>query len=94
MEDIEAGNACAVLNGTALRNFYLGADPAEVDDVEAAGSVAAKSAIVAEGMPALRPSMEAGFHSILDEFVLLAHPVYVNLAACSAQGGRSLRRRY
>ena len=38
-----------------------------------------------EGLAALRPSVEAGFHSILDTYVAHSHSVYANLAACSEE---------
>ena len=36
-----------------------------------------------DGLADLRPSVEAGFHSILKTFVVHTHSVYANLAACS-----------
>ena len=36
-----------------------------------------------EGLPTLRPSVEAGFHSILRKFVCHTHSVYANFACCS-----------
>ncbi len=80
----------AVLDAAAIRAFYRTTDPAGLDDVEAAGSACAKAnAVAVDGLPALRPSVEAGFHSLLDRFVLHTHPVYGNLPACAA-GGRDL----
>ena len=37
------------------------------------------------GLQQLRPSVEAGFHSILDTYVAHSHSVYANLAACSEE---------
>lgn len=56
-------------------------------DVEQAGSARAKAAVQAvEGLEALRPSVEAGFHSLLDTYVLHTHSVYANLACCARDG--------
>lgn len=87
LDQITSSNAYAVLDFSELRNFYTRTDPSTLSDVEAAGSVCAKVATLEiEGLPQLRPSVEAGFHSLLDMFVLHTHPVYANLAACSEEG--------
>ena len=85
LSDIQESEAYAVLDAAALRKFYNAHEASEFEDVEKAGSERAKELIVAvEGLKALRPSVEAGFHSILDTFVAHSHSVYANLAACSA----------
>ena len=85
LKDIEIDKAYAVLDYAALRRFYYGSEPSDFEDVEKAGSAEAKAATQRiEGMESLRPSVEAGFHSILDTFVAHSHSVYANLAACSA----------
>ena len=85
LSDIQENEAYAVLDAAALRKFYNAHEASEFEDVEKAGSERAKELIVAvEGLKALRPSVEAGFHSILDTFVAHSHSVYANLAACSA----------
>ena len=84
---IEPGNAYAVIDYPALRGFYQGQEPSQFDDVEKAGSAAAKAATrTFDGLPVLRPSVEAGFHALLDTFVLHTHPVYGNLLTCAAEG--------
>lgn len=87
LSQIERDNAYAVLDHAAIAAFYRDSDPSVLDDVEAAGSAVSKSAVIEiPGLPVLRPSVEAGFHSLLDTFVLHTHPVYANLAACSLEG--------
>ncbi len=86
LKDIEIDKAYAVLDYEALRRFYFGSDPADFEDVEKAGSAQAKENTKSiEGLAALRPSVEAGFHSILDTYVAHSHSVYANLAACSVE---------
>ena len=86
LKDIRPDKAYAVLDYEALRRFYNDTDPASLSDVEKVGSDQAKqNTKVIEGLPALRPSVEAGFHSILDTYVAHSHSVYANLAACSAE---------
>lgn len=85
LNQIEKDNGYAVLDYADIRKFY--ASPKPEGDIEKAGSEAAKAATqVIEGIPSLRPSVEAGFHSLLDRFVLHTHAVYANLACCSANG--------
>ena len=86
LKDIRPDMAYAVLDYEALRRFYNDTDPATLADVEKAGSEAAKANTKAiDGLAPLRPSVEAGFHSILDTYVAHSHSVYANLAACSAE---------
>ncbi len=84
LKDIEPDRAYAVLDGKTLRDFYLNHEPEDLLDVEQEGSAMAKSCVkVMEGMDALRPSVEAGFHSILKTYVVHTHSVYANLACCT-----------
>ena len=86
LKEIRPDKAYAVLDYQALRTFYYGAEPKDFDDVEKAGSAQAKEAVRAvDGLEQLRPSVEAGFHSILDTYVAHSHSVYANLAACSVE---------
>ena len=90
LKDIEKDNGYAVVDGIAVRKFYWENDPENFEDCEAAGAQCIKENIqLVEGLPALRPSVEAGFHSILKTYVLHTHSVYANMAAC-AIGGREV----
>ncbi len=84
LSDIRPDKAYAVLDGAAIREFYLNSEPNQFDNVEAAGSAKAKSSVLTiEGLEQLRPSVEAGFHSILKTYVVHTHSVYANLATCT-----------
>ena len=84
LSDITPNKAYAVLDGAAVRDFYLTSEPEQFENVETAGSTKAKESVkVIEGLEQLRPSVEAGFHSILKTFVVHTHSVYANLAACA-----------
>jgi len=90
LKDIQVDKAYAVLDCDALRAFYFGSEMSDFEDVEKAGSEKAKASVKpVEGMAQLRPSVEAGFHSLLDTYVAHSHSVYANLAAC-AEDGREL----
>lgn len=87
LNQIKENDAYAVLDYASIVDFYKNTDPHNLEDVEKEGSLVAKKSIVEiEGLPVLRPSVEAGFHSILAKYVLHTHPVYANLVTCSAQG--------
>lgn len=93
LKDIRVDQAYAVLDGAALRDFYLNSRLGDFDDVEKAGSEKARASVqTVEGMPALRPSVEAGFHSLLDRYVAHSHSVYANLAACASDGRQMVAR--
>ncbi len=87
--DVLPEGGYAVLDAAKLREFYLGHGPGEFPDVEAAGAEQAKTnTLVIEGLKPLRPSVEAGFHSLLSRFVAHSHSVYGNLAACCGEAER------
>ncbi len=86
LDQIRPDQAYAVLDYQLLRRFYA-EPPVGLADLEAAGSAQASQASrTIAGLDQLRPSVEAGFHALLDTFVLHTHSVYANLAACSADG--------
>ena len=87
LKDIQVDKAYAVLDYADLRAFYNNTDPSTLADVEKTGSDRAKADVkTIEGLDALRPSVEAGFHSLLDTFVAHSHSVYANLATCAVEG--------
>ncbi|MEN6562899.1 MAG: class II aldolase/adducin family protein [Christensenella sp.] len=91
LSDVKPDQAYAVMDYSALRAFYRGHEAGEFDNVEQAGSALAKASTIAiEGLPALRPSVEAGFHSLLGKFVIHSHSVYANLACCAVEMKRIL----
>lgn len=93
LKDIEVDKAYAVIDYAALRRFYYENEPGAFEDVEKAGSDQAKAATQRiDGLEALRPSVEAGFHSLLDTYVSHTHSVYANFAACCANGCEIVRR--
>lgn len=84
LNDVMPASGYAVLQGRALRDFYMSGQPAEYPDVEKAGAERARElTLQVPGLIALRPSVEAGFHSLLKRFVIHSHSIYANLAACS-----------
>lgn len=84
LSQITEQNGFAILNFPEIRKFFNQEGLDELDDIEAAGSAAVKSAkIHVDGYPELRPSVEAGFHSILGTWVAHSHSVYTSIILCS-----------
>ncbi|HWR23597.1 MAG TPA: class II aldolase/adducin family protein, partial [Feifaniaceae bacterium] len=95
LSDVGTDSGYAVLDYEALRTFYFSHGPEEFEDVEKRGSEEAKAAVRSvEGLKELRPSVEAGFHSVLPTFVLHTHSVYGNLAACAAEGREIVKQAF
>ena len=87
LKNIEPTNGYVLLDADGLRRFYRENNPTDFEDPELEGAQCAKASIRArEGIPSLRPSVEAGFHSILKTYVLHTHSVFANLAACAVCG--------
>lgn len=87
LNQMRPDDAYAVLDYQAIRQFFTQHQPDELADVEASGSAFVRQTVQdVRGLPRLRPSVEAGFHAVLDRYVLHTHAVYANLAACSVQG--------
>lgn len=87
--DVKPDGGYAVVDGAALSAFYRGNESGQFPDVEKAGAEEAKkAALLVEGLAPLRPSVEAGFHSLLSRFVAHSHSVYANLAACCKEAER------
>ncbi len=81
---ITVDDAYAVLDYGALRTFFRSRENAASEDVESGGKQAVQAAAVAvAGLDPRRPSVEAGFHALLDTCVLHTHSVYANIACCS-----------
>lgn len=89
--DITPKTAYAVLDYETLRAFYESHETAGLEDVEKAGAAQAKAVTQEiEGLAALRPSVEAGFHSLLSRYVAHSHSVYANLVACAKDAKKLL----
>ncbi len=86
LSDITPENAYALIDYQPLAAFYQNTDPTTLEDVEKTGAGKAKElTLTIPELPSLRPSVEAGFHSILGKYVVHSHSVYCNLAACAAE---------
>ncbi|OQB23614.1 MAG: short chain dehydrogenase [Firmicutes bacterium ADurb.Bin182] len=90
--DVTPSSGYAVLNYEDMSAFYMHANPASLSDAENEGAERTKAAVRSiDGLKEVRPSVEAGFHSILKKYVIHTHSVYANLACCALEGQRLIR---
>ena len=84
--DVMPDHAYAVMNYADIRKFYRGHQATDFENAEKAGAEMAKASTIAiEGVAPLRPSVEAGFHSLLGKIVIHSHSVYTNFACCAIE---------
>lgn len=87
-------------SGTRLKDARLSSDFSVVDSASTTSqitdddslSLAIQSSIVSNKHK--RPSMETGFHTLLDKFVVHAHPVYLTLLLCLSDSRNIINELY
>lgn len=76
-----------VVNYKNIRSYYENVQLDSGIDYEKDSVEFVKNNIVElEGLKKLRPSVEAGFHSILKKYVIHTHSVYANIICCAENG--------
>lgn len=76
-----------VVNFHSVKKYYESVDLSSSTDFEKESVEFVKNSVVElEGLKKLRPSVEAGFHSVLKKYVIHTHPVYANILCCSRNG--------
>lgn len=82
-----------IIDYKKIKDYYSGADLSKDTDFEKESAEAVRQSVQpAPWLKALRPSVEAGFHSILKNYVIHTHSVYANILTC-AENGRELANR-
>lgn len=95
LKQITPSEGYVVVNYKNIKNYYETADFTLDKDFEKDSADYVKANIVEiEGLKKLRPSVEAGFHSILKKFVIHTHPVYVNILCCTTNGEENVRKAF
>lgn len=77
--NVMAGFVC--VNGQPVRDYYRRAAQAQDGNETQANQLILDSA-----EPGARPSMETGFHALMDTIVLHSHPVLSNILCCACEG--------
>jgi ribulose-5-phosphate 4-epimerase/fuculose-1-phosphate aldolase len=87
LNQITAKDGFVVVDYKAIKGYYENVDlNLETDYEKDSVEFAKKSIVKIEGLKELRPSVEAGFHSILKTYVIHTHAVYANILCCSKNG--------
>lgn len=87
LNQITSKDGFVVVNYKNIKDYYHSVDLASDTDFEKESVEFVKQNIrPIEGGKNLRPSVEAGFHSILKKYVIHTHPVYANILCCSQNG--------
>lgn len=86
LKEMKTDFGFVVINGEQMRQFYEANHGTSRDTNKESMEMAMASMININGEKASRPSIEAGFHSLLGKYVLHLHPVYTNVLMCSKGG--------
>jgi len=87
LKQITTEEGFVVVNYKKIKEYYDNVDLSSDFDYEKDSTRFTKENVVKiEGLKELRPSVEAGFHSILKKYVIHTHPVYANIICCSTEG--------
>lgn len=87
LKEITPTEGYVVVDYKKIREYHQNVDLSENRDYEKeSGEFVRACVIPIEGLKPLRPSVEAGFHSILLKHVIHTHPVYGNMICCSKNG--------
>lgn len=86
LSDMAALEGYVVVDYKKIRDHFNVAD-SKAEDFEATSSKALQESMIeVEGLKVLRPSVEAGFHSLLKKHVIHTHSVYANILCCCKEG--------
>ncbi|MGI6579772.1 MAG: class II aldolase/adducin family protein [Saccharofermentanales bacterium] len=84
LSQVKEDDGYVVLSYPEIEHFFYSEEAGLAKDIESIGSQKVRSAIIdGETLPRLRPSVEAGFHSLLSAWVAHTHSVYINIILCS-----------
>lgn len=87
LKQITEKEGYVVVNYKNIAGYYEKVDlNSGVDYEKDSTEFAKENIIVLEEAKRLRPSVEAGFHSILGRYVIHTHSVYANILCCSKKG--------
>ena len=87
LKQITPGEGYVVVNYQKIVDYYEKVDLSQDRDYEKESAEFVRANLVEMvGLKKLRPSVEAGFHSVLKKFVIHTHPVYANILCCTHTG--------
>lgn len=86
LKDMTEQVGFVVVDAVKMRRYHEEEHPDTPDCNKESMQLAIDSIHSINGEKAARPSVEVGFHSVLQKFVLHLHPVYVNVLMCAQDG--------
>jgi len=86
LSDMDETEGYVIVDYKKIKDYFLNADAKDSDFETRSGQVFKSSFIPKEGLKAMRPSVEAGFHSALKKYVIHSHSVYANILCCTKSG--------
>lgn len=93
LKQITPNEGYVVINYKNIKSYYESVDlNADTDFEKESVEFVKKNIVEFEGLKTLRPSVEAGFHSILKKYVIHTHPVYANILCCAKNGGELVEK--
>ena len=92
LKDINENQGFVKLNYSLIQSFINDIQDVNHPDLEIQNKNILKQAVIpTKDQETLRPSVEAGFHAILDKYVIHTHAVYANLINCAKNGSEYLK---
>ena len=87
LNEITEKEGFVVINYKNIKDYYANINlNANIDFEKDSKEFVQNNIVELDGIKTLRPSVEAGFHSILKRYVIHTHSVYANILCCSIEG--------
>ena len=87
LKQITPTEGYVIIDYKKIKEYYEHVDlNADVDFEKESADMAKQSVEPVSWLKALRPSVEAGFHSVLKKYVVHTHSVYANILTCIENG--------
>ncbi|MCC6818434.1 MAG: class II aldolase/adducin family protein [Bacteroidia bacterium] len=92
-EEISDSNGFSCVNYLNIRDYFNSVVPKDkVTEEQKMLSIVAENILLNEnGLPFPKPSMETGFHAVLDRYVVHTHSVWTNLVNCASDRNEKLQ---
>ncbi|MDO8609103.1 MAG: class II aldolase/adducin family protein [bacterium] len=92
-KDITEQEGLVLVNYKTIRNYFQNLSVVDGEKLEKTSTdFVIKNTINSQGGAVIRPSIETGFHSFLNKYVIHTHTVYVNALACALEAESLIRK--
>lgn len=86
LSDMDTAEGYVVVDYSSIKTYFAKGITDQDTFESESSAVLQQSIIEKEGLKVMRPSVEAGFHSLLKKYVIHTHSVYSNILCCSEEG--------